>query len=92
MNLEIKEANLKINWSEGVDLYWALVHDLESRIDTHWVNYPDVYKEQSSQKLSLIYHLARFVGQDFPGLKSELENRLAKAVKAKTETAPQPLG
>ena len=83
MNISFDTLQISVNRSECIDLYSALLHNLERSIDEHWKNHPDAYEKNTAQERAMMRELGKFVGRDYAREEKDLQARLDNLVNPK---------
>lgn len=90
MKATIPTAVIEISEAEASEIFYALRHNLEATIESHWSFHPGVYSQQAATKLHIMKQLARMLDADlFASTTADLNLLLVRAVsnRKKNESA-----
>ena len=85
MYINIERAEISITGEEISEIFYALVGNLRSAIERHWVHHPDAFEGNTRLSLDLIHALAGYAGRNSDKVIEELKSHLKNEVAAKAE-------
>ena len=81
MQIIIDNMEVRISWTEAVDIYRSLRNAIDYTIQTHWKDHPECFPRDESSRLKMMRSLAGVTGQDFQSHYDELLRSLKEAKK-----------
>lgn len=85
MNIQFEYVTVTLSAQECNQIYYDLIRGLSSSIETHWVNYPDVFEKNECLRLNMLRHFAHLNGRDYCEVLTELRQLLHNCVVKQTK-------
>jgi len=85
MNVEFEYVTVTLTTQECSQIYYDLIRSISSSIETHWINYPDVFEKNECLRLNMIRHFARLNGRDYSEVLTELRQLLHDCIAKQTK-------